>query len=133
MKSPKKIVVYITRLAINAIACLVCCITLHYLFEWLDSRYVLDIREAKHYLLATLGVVAILEQVAARTKRESKFHKATSVCRRIAFSSNVLFFGYMLINSCNECDKWLTFLSLSIGTAIMLEVDRLVESKIKVE
>ena len=125
MKSPKKIVAYIKRLAIIAAVCFACTIALHYLFTWIDSQYVIELRYAKHSLLAALGAFVLLEMVVARLKSESKLHKVLSICRRIAFSSNVLFFGYLLIN----CDKWLTFLSLSIGAAIMLEVDRHLESK----
>ena len=128
MKSPKKIVAYIKRLAIIAAVCFACTIALHYLFTWIDSQYVIELRYAKHCILAVLGAFVLLEMVVARLKSESKLHKALSICRRIAFSSNVLFFGYLLIFGCNECDKWLTFLSLSIGTAIMLEVDRYLES-----
>ena len=125
MKSPKKIVAYIKRLAIIAAVCFACTIALHYLFTWIDSQYVIELRYAKHCLLAALGAFVLLEMVVARLKSESKLHKVLSMGRRIAFSSNVLFFGYLLIN----CDKWLTFLSLSIGAAIMLEVDRYLESK----
>ena len=125
MKSPKKIVAYIKRLAIIAAVCFACTIALHYLFTWIDSQYVIELRYAKRCLLAALGAFVLLEMVVARLKSESKLHKVLSMGRRIAFSSNVLFFGYLLIN----CDKWLTFLSLSIGAAIMLEVDRYLESK----